>query len=119
MDWKNAKDWALLIVMLVQGLGLWIQWSLSRKFVSRSECEACHRGIDAKVSALLTESAVVQARSEEAPSGTDLAGLETAIEAVRGDVKQLAASIAGQGELIRNLTKMTNLLFEHHMKGDR
>ena len=119
MNWERILQLLPLVVLVLQGLGLWAMWSLSRKFVPRAECEACRKEMGNTVAELATEARVAQALSEESPSGADLANLEKTVEAVRGDVKKLGADIRGQAELLQRVERQTHLLIEHHLKGGR
>ncbi len=114
--------WLQVLSMLgavVQCVGTIVLWMLVRKFMTREECEdcrkVCRRQVDERLGKQEANSGELhQAVSQAAPK-EDLAKVDKADEALRGEIKALAATIQAQGEAMRAMGRQLNLLMEHHL----
>lgn len=129
--WNAFTPWLQLLSVVgavVQCLGVWVLWSLTRKFVTREDCTgsrtACQKamaeGMKEQAERLKVQEAssgeLHQAVAQAAPKDK-LAEVDKADEALRGDIKALVATVNGLKEQQGALAHQVSLLMRHHLAG--
>ena len=104
------KYWPVALV-IGNGLGWWVMWSLSRKFVGAEACAICRREIDGRLHSL-----EVQAR--DIPDAAVMQDIRDGLADVAGALREQSAKISGLESLIERVERPLNLLMEHHLRED-
>jgi len=120
--WAAITPWMQVLSVvgaIVQCLGVWALWSLTKKFVTREDCTACREKLEARIktqedSAGELHHAVAQAAPKEA-----LASVDKADETLKGEIKALVATIQGLKDQQYGLSRQVGLLMQHHLGGNR
>lgn len=119
---NNLGPWLQLLTILgaaASCAGNLVLWMLIRKFVTREDCkkcrEACSSGIDERLKTQEASSGTLHYAVSQAAPKDELAKVDKADEALRGDIKALVATVQAQGEAMRGMSRQLNLLMEHHM----
>ncbi len=118
--------WFQLLSILggvVQFVGTIVLWMLIRKFMTRDDCEECRKDCRKQVDERLgkqeaSSGEMRQAVAQAAPKD-DLAKVDKADEALRGDIKALVATVQGLKEQQVALSRQVGLLMQHHLGGNR
>lgn len=120
--WREIAPWLQVLSLvgaIVQCLGVWALWSLTRKFVTREDCAKCRKDCQNTVGERLTKQEAsageLHDKVAQTPTKDALAVVDKADEALRGEIKALAATIQAQGEAMRAMGRQLNLLMEHHL----
>ena len=129
--------WKMLpvAVLVVQGLFVWVLWSLRRNFVSCDACAAAraahdkrqadHRAeydkrqadYDKRLGCMAAESKELRTSLDSLPKAKDLHEVAKEVEAVRGGLEAVKESVKSLGISIDRLDKPIQLLLEHHING--
>lgn len=105
-----------LAILFVQGLFMWLLWSLRREFVRRTDCEQCMNGLGVRVGETKNRLQTVELKVESMPKISAVHEIMLAIEEVKGEQKALTERIAGLSEILRRLEHPLDLLTQHHIK---
>jgi len=120
--WKESLPWLQLLSLVgavVQCLGVWALWSLTRKFVTREDCLACRKACQKEVSERLAKqeasSGELLGKVAQAPTKDEVKAVDKDSGAMRADIEALTATVQGMGEAMKGMARQLNLLFEHHL----
>lgn len=125
-------------VLLVQGVIMWVLWSLKKEFVRKDDCTKCSTEMitmmqelqcsrskyvrkdecTATSAGLTGRVASMQSELDKLPSSESWAAMQVAIEEVRGSNRVLLAKIEGQSEVLKKIEHPLQLLMEFHIKGN-
>ena len=115
-DWSRIGSVALV---LLQGLLVWILWSLRKQFVSRSHCDKrCAGHKDARAELEKRQAAIEQAQAV-APTARDMAAITHQLGDMAGDIKALRAITEAQADAMKRIEHPLNLLLQHELHGGR
>ncbi|MBI2235397.1 MAG: DUF2730 family protein [Magnetospirillum sp.] len=113
----DLLKWWPILVVLANGLGLWIMWSLSKKFVPkadfdtfRSSHEEQHDELDEQLKEGELRFARLDERLGHLPTKDDLVGLRINIERLSGDIRVATA-------VLRKVEGPVDLVVENAMNG--
>jgi hypothetical protein len=141
------KLWPIALFVL-QGLGMWVFWSLGKQFVTRQALAKVEEKIDADRQALREELTDAVARAvKDSRSGValvrgevadvrkdvddlhervaktatheDVAALSRATSDIAGDLKGLTATVAGLAQGVNAIAENVNMLLRHHVERAR
>lgn len=123
---NSLGPWLQVLSVLgavVQCVGTIVLWMLVRKFMTREECEdcrkVCRKQVDERLGKQEASSGELhQAVSQAAPKD-ELAKVDKADEALRGDIKALVATVQGLKDQQHALSRQVGLLMQHHLGGNR
>lgn len=119
----ELKGWGWLVLFVIQGLSLWVGWSLSKKFTPRDDCGARHtkdaeaaKALEGRCQSL--ESRIVLAENviRTLPTREQVHELDVKIVQLGGEQKALAAEMRGTRDSVTRVEHMLNLLTESHIK---
>ncbi|MFZ5427196.1 MAG: DUF2730 family protein [Thermodesulfobacteriota bacterium] len=113
------KDWWPVLALLVNGLAVWVMWSMSRKFMTREDCARCAGNITARVETLEKQKTCVDIKLDNLPQMEALHQIALRLEELAGDQEALKATIDGLRDLLRRVEHPLNLLLEGHLNGKR
>lgn len=120
--WHALIPWLQVLSLvgaLVQCLGVWALWSLTKKFVTREDCEKCRQdcknAVEVRLARQESSSGELQGKVAQAPTKDEVGAVEKAFSALRADIEALAATVQAQGEASRGLARQVNLLIQHHL----
>lgn len=116
--WHALVPWLQVLSLVgavVQCLGVWALWSLTKKFVTREDCDICRQELEKRLKQQEDTSGELKSKVEYAPTKEDVVAVDKDNQGVRGDIKALAATIQAQGEAMRAMGRQLNLLMEHHL----
>ena len=113
-----------LFAITLNGLALWVGWSLSRQFVTHAFFASYSKGLDERFKQLeqqQAESDLVQkqiATSLDAlPTAKDLHRLEVSLTGIDGSVKASQAEVRGLAAGVSRIERIVDMLTESHIGG--
>ncbi len=136
MGWTRwVPQLVAVAVLLVQGVIVWVLWSLKKEFVRKDDFDQDIGALNDKVVAVQTavkgavrkddcgkcsasmnsKIVAIEAELSRLPSAESWASMQVAIEEVRGSNRALVAKIEGQGELLKKIEHPLQLLMEYHI----
>lgn len=111
--WSIVFNAASLVLLLFQGLLVWVLWSLRKQFVARSHC-------DAQCQALARKQAELEQAQKALPDADEVQAMAVQLAEIEGSIKAVMATVQGQAELMQRIERPLNLLLEHHVRrGDK
>lgn len=131
-----ARFWPVALFM-IQGLGMWVFWSLGKQFVTRqalakavakidADREALRRDMTGTIDAVRHEVGDVRADVDDlheqiAKTATheDVAALSRATGEIAGDLKGLTATVGGLAQSVNAVAENVNMLLRHHVERAR
>lgn len=113
---QELSEWASLIVLGIQGLVLWIGWSLSRRFVGTESCTRNTTALEKRCQTLEGRVTLLESSLENLPTTAQLHALSNKITELAGDQKALAADVRGTRDIVARVEHMLNLLTESHIR---
>jgi hypothetical protein len=117
--WNAAAPWLQLLSVVgavVQCLGVWALWSLTRKFVPREECEACHAALAERLQRQEASAGELKCAVSSAPTKDEVVAMDKGYGALRAEIEGLTAMVQAQAAAMRGLTHQVNLLIQHHLE---
>jgi len=119
-----VEDWLLrslpVAALIIQGLFVWITWSLSRKFVTCDTCTARHADYDKHLATVVAEGQELRASLAKLATTDDLHHVAMQVQELSGGQEALRESVKSLGISIDRLDKPIQLLLEHHINcGER
>lgn len=113
MDWLDILlRLASVVVLIIQGLGLWVLWSLRKQFVAREHC-------DKRCQELATKQTELEQAQRALPDADEVQAMAVQLAEIEGSIKAVMATVQGQAELMQRIERPLNLLLEHHVRGAR
>lgn len=109
------KDWWPVLVVIGNLLGLWLMWSMSRKFMTREDCGACREKLGIRVTSLESSQCSLDNKIDRRPPLEALHEIALKQQELAGDVEALTREVAGVKELLERIEHPLNLLMEHHL----
>lgn len=103
---EELAKWGWAIALLFNALLTLIVWSMRNAFATKADVAALDRRVTVAETAL-----------DAVPSEKALHEIANGLEALRGDVKGMAAEVHGWRDTINRVERPLNLLMEHHLKG--
>lgn len=123
MEWNDAARWGWAVVLLINGVGYWLLWSLNKKFTPREDCFARHalenesaKALNKSLTALESRSTEAEARLDHMPPTATVHELQLSVEQLRGEVRTLKAENAGIKDILLRVENNVTLLVRGHMK---
>lgn len=123
---NSIGPWLQVLSVLgavVQCVGTIILWMLVRKFVTREDCDQCRiecrKQVDTRLGKQEASSGELHQAVAQAAPKDELAKVDKADEALRGDIKALVATVQGLKEQQSALSRQVGLLMQHHLGGNR
>lgn len=116
--WNAAAPWLQLLSVLgavVQCLGVWALWSLTKKFVTREDCDACHAELDKRLKKQEDRAGELKCAVSAAPTKDEVVAVDKGYGELRAAIEGLTATSQAQGDAMKGLTRQVNLLIEHHL----
>ena len=107
--WSIVFNAASLVLLLFQGLLVWVLWSLRKQFVARSHC-------DAQCQALARKQTELEQAQKALPDADDVQAMAVQLAEIEGSIKAVMATVQGQAELMQRIERPLNLLLEHHVR---
>ncbi len=110
MDWWDIIiKLASAIVLIIQGLGLWVLWSLRKQFVARDHCNA-------QCQELAKKQTELEQAQKALPDAAMVNTIRERLGSIEGSVKAVEATIKGQADTMQRIERPLNLLLEHHLR---
>lgn len=126
MEWNDAARWGWAVVLLINGVGYWLLWSLSRKFVTREDYEVDKSKLQEKQAALtkrheevLSSQRALATAINNLPTAKDMHDISLSIAEMRGDMRALAEKMDGQAALQSRMENNIDLLMRGHMRTEQ
>lgn len=114
---QALKDWWPVILVVMNFLGMWIMWSMSKKFMTREDCSKCAGGIGDRVATLEKQKTCVDIKLDSLPQVETLHEISLRQEQLSGEIAALKATIDGLKELLKRLERPLDLMVEGHLNG--
>ena len=118
--WKYG--WAFALAL--QLLGLWVNWSLSRQFVTHAFFAAYSKGMDERFKQIELRQAEadnvhtqIAATLAALPTAKDLHRLEVGLTAIEGSVKASQAEVRGLASGVGRIERVVDIITESHIGG--
>lgn len=114
MDWLDiVLKLGSAIVLVFQGLLVWVLWSLRKQFVARTHC-------DTQCQAMRDKQTELEQAQKALPDAAEVQAMAVQLAGIEGSIKTVMATVQGQAELMQRIERPLNLLLEHHVRrGDR
>ena len=113
------KDWWPVLVVLGNLLGLWLMWSMTKKFMTREDCAKCAGALTERVGTLESQRTCVDIKLDRLPQVEALHEMALRQEELAGEIEALKATIVGFRDLLRRIEHPLNLMLEGHLNGPR
>lgn len=111
--WSIAFNAASLLLLIFQGLLVWVLWSLRKQFVARTHC-------DAQCLAMTKRQTELEQAQKALPDAAEVQAMAVQLAEIEGSIKAVMATVQGQAELMQRIERPLNLLLEHHVRrGDK
>lgn len=110
--WSIVFNAASLVLLLFQGLLVWVLWSLRKQFVARSHC-------DAQCQALARKQTELEQAQKALPDADEVQAMAVQLAEIEGSIRAVMATVQGQAELMQRIERPLNLLLEHHVRGPK
>lgn len=110
--WSIAFNAASLLLLIFQGLLVWVLWSLRKQFVARSHCEA-------QCQAMSKRQTELEQAQKALPDADEVQAMAVQLAEIEGSIKAVMATVQGQAELMARIERPLNLLLEHHVRGPK
>jgi hypothetical protein len=115
-DWSRIGS---VVLVLAQGVLVWILWSLRKQFVSRDHCDKqCQKADNARTS-LEREQARLEQAQANAPSGREMTTIKDQLAELSGEMKAIGATTTAQAKAMERVTHQLDLLLENELNGGR
>lgn len=122
IDLTTVSEWsriASVLIVLAQGVLVWVLWSLRKQYVSRSHCDKqCKKAEEANVALERAQAKLEQAQAN-APTGREMASIKEQLGDMAGDIKALRVTTEAQADAMRRIERPLNLLLEHELSGGK
>ena len=122
--WEVFWRYGWLCAILFNGLALWVNWSLSRQFVTHAFFSSYSKGLDERLKQLeqrQAESELVQKQIATGlaalPTAKDLHRLEVSLTGIDGSVKASQAEVRGLASGVSRIERVVDMLTESHLGG--
>ncbi len=121
MDWWGIiSTLGPVVLMLIQGLLLWVLWSLRKQYVSTDYCDGQCKAVAEKHAALSQAQAQLEQAQKALPDADEVQAMAVQLAEIEGSIKAVMATVQGQAELMARIERPLNLLLEHHVRrGDK
>jgi len=117
MDWWNiVSNLGPMVLLVLQGLLLWVLWSLRKQFVPHTHCDAQCQALAKKHTELEQAQLKLEQAQKALPSADEVQELQVQLAAIVGSIKTVEATVKGQSEVMQRIERPLNLLLEHHLR---
>lgn len=122
--WEIFWRYGWLCSLLISALALWVNWSLSRQFVTHAFFASYSKGLDERFKQLEQRQAETENLQKQIaaslaalPTAKDLHRLEVSLTGIDGAVKASQAEVRGMGHSITRIERVVDMFTEAHMGG--
>lgn len=119
-EWIDTGMRFLTVLILIANIVMgWLLWGLRKEFMTRDACtKRCDQHAEERRK-LETRQDALETSMRNMPTSGDMTGIRERLGGIEGDVKEVAATLKGQADLLTRLEKPLNLLMEHHLRENR
>jgi len=143
---EDVLKWWPVALFVFQGLGIWIAWSLSKKYVTREDCKKCRderdkangkeaeamsradkekaeackecrEAFDKRLDKVEKRGATVDVILETLPKVKDIHDLSISLESLRGGQQALTEGVKSLGVSMDALRRNIDMLMENELNG--
>ena len=122
--WEIFWKYGWAFVLLLQALALWVNWSMSRQFVTHAFFEAFSKGMDERFKQIELRQAEadnvhtqIAATLAALPTAKDMHRLEVGLTSIEGSVKASQAEVRGLASGVSRIERVVDILTESHIGG--
>lgn len=118
----DVAEWsriASVLIVLAQGVLVWVLWSLRKQYVSRGHCEQQCQTAREALSALERAQARLEQAQANAPSGREMAAIKDQLADLSAEIKGMSATTSAQTRALDRVTHQLDLLLENELNGGK
>ncbi|MBF0139808.1 MAG: DUF2730 family protein [Magnetococcales bacterium] len=120
MNAELFLKWWPILGAVIQGVFLWLAWSMRKMFVTKDELKIFQEELVERLCDHDHKIDTIEAKMQTIPGGRDFQELSCKVNTAVGDIKAVGVSLEGIKELLARSDRQLNMLFRAHMpEGDK
>ncbi|MBF0415609.1 MAG: DUF2730 family protein [Magnetococcales bacterium] len=115
MDAELLLKWWPVLGVVIQGVFLWLAWSMRKMFVTKDELKAFQEELTERLCDHGQKIDHIESGLKTIPGGREFQELSCKINTAVGDIKAIGIAVEGMRELAARGDRQLNMLLRAHM----